>query len=63
MVYRVPLSLELYTEANSVFELGCSIKPFNDAGIERELYEKEAINNEKIAEFAAIAAMEMEDMS
>ena len=63
MVYRVPLSLELYTEANSVFELGCSIKPFNGAGIERELYEKEAINNEKIAEFAAIAAMEMEDMS
>lgn len=63
MVYRVPLSLELYTEANSVFELGCSIKPFNDAGIERELYEKEAINNEKIAEFAAIAAMEMEDIA
>ena len=60
MVYRVPLSFDFYTEAFS--DLGCTIKPFNK-NLKRELNETETKNNEKIAEFAAIAAMEMEDIA
>lgn len=62
MVYRVPLSFDFYTEAFSVPDLGCTIKPFNK-NLKRELNETETKNNEKIAEFAAIAAMEMEDIA
>lgn len=62
MIYRVPLSFDFYTEAGSVPELGFTVKPVNE-DCKRGLIEVETKNNEKIAEFAAIAAMEMEDIA